>query len=128
MVQFDESFVIAHELKLAAAKRKKSGEPEKVSSTEAREMKLHDKIIKHCMDQWPRWKYIRARPDQASGIQKGCQDFTLFLPGGRTLCIECKSSTGKLSTDQLIWKHEMSLLGHTVHEVRSMEEFLQLVQ
>lgn len=91
------------------------------------ELPLHDKIIEHCLSQWPRWKYLRANPTAKSTIAKGAQDFTIFLPGGVTLCIECKSRTGKLSADQRDWKKEMEMLGHTVHEVRSMEEFLTLV-
>lgn len=94
----------------------------------SQEMDLHDGIMRHCDQQWPRWKYIRHRPDRPSGIQLGAQDFTCFLPDGRVLCIECKSKTGKLSDDQLIWRAEMAQLGHTVHEVRSMEHFLILCQ
>lgn len=92
-----------------------------------REMDLHDDIIAHCNQQRPRWKYIRANPVVESTIAEGSQDFTLFLPVGRLLCIECKSKTGKLSPKQLAWRLEMEMLGHTVHVVRSFSEFLSLV-
>jgi len=93
----------------------------------ARELALHDEIIAHCRQQWPPWKYIRANPVEASTIAKGCQDFTIFLPGGRLLCVECKRADGKLSDDQQIWAKELIMLGHQVHVVRSMDEFLKVV-
>lgn len=96
-------------------------------TVEKLEMPLHDRIMKHCEAQWPRWKYIRARPDIASTIAKGAQDFTIFLPRGITVCIECKSATGKLDDDQRSWAKEMQMLGHTVHEVRSFDHFLTII-
>ena len=97
------------------------------TSGEEREMPLHDKIMAWCNSQHPRVKYIRARSDRESTIQVGAQDFTLFLPNGRLLCIECKSATGKLTHEQQAWSKEMEMLGHAVHVVRSMEEFMKLI-
>lgn len=91
-----------------------------------KELPLHDDIIKHCLSQHPRWKYIHANPAARSTIAKGASDFTVFLPGGRTVCVECKSKTGKLSPDQLAWKLEMEMIGHTVHVVRSLDEFIEV--
>lgn len=93
----------------------------------ANELDLHNEIIKHCCAQFPQWKYIHANPTVKSTIQVGAQDFTIFLPGRRTLCIECKSKDGKVDPDQRIWHKEMQMLGHDVHVIRSMEEFLKLV-
>lgn len=87
------------------------------------ELGLHTDIIKFCLSQWPRWKYIHANPVTKSTIQKGCQDFTIFMPGGKTVCIECKDKYDKQRPDQLIWAKEMEMLGHTVYVVRSMEDF-----
>jgi len=92
-----------------------------------RELDLHDQIIGHCQAQFPRWKYIRARPDQPSGIAVGAQDFTIFMPN-RVLCIECKRPGSKLDSDQLAWRKEMEMLGHQVHTIYSMEEFLNLTR
>lgn len=91
------------------------------------EIPLHNRIIKHCREQWPAWKYIHANPVVKSTIGKGCQDFTLFLPSGRILCVECKARDEKPDKDQLIWHKEMEMLGHTVHVVRSFDEFLKLL-
>ena len=90
------------------------------------ELPLHDEIIRHCNSQCPRWKYIHARTDQKSTIGVGVHDFTIFLPGGRVLCIECKTRLGKLTPEQLAWKLEMEMLGHAVHVVRSFQEFIVL--
>ena len=92
------------------------------------EMPLHDKIMAHCAAQFPRWLYIRARSDMASTIAVGAQDFTIFLPGGRVLCVECKSATGKCSPEQAGWHFEMQRLGHQVYVVRSFGEFLECLQ
>jgi hypothetical protein len=102
---------------------------EKLSALESgqREIPLHNRIMAHCNSQWPKWKYIRARSDMASTIAVGAQDFTIFLPGGRVLCVECKSKTGKITPAQRDWEHEMAALGHIVHEVRSFDEFMKLI-
>ncbi len=114
--------------KPAIARRNGLHETErKMEGAIAVEMDLHREIVAHCDQQWPRWKYIRARSDTESTIQAGCQDFTIFRPGGKTLCVECKSKNGKLSEAQSGWAHEMGRLGHRVHVVRSMDEFLNLL-
>lgn len=84
---------------------------------------LHEKIKEHCDKQWPRWKYITSRTDQKSTIGVGIHDFTIYLPGGKTLNIECKTKDGKLTEEQAIWIHELRMLEHPVHIVRSLEEF-----
>lgn len=94
----------------------------------ALEIPLHHKIMKWCDEQWPRVKYIRARSDMESTIAEGCQDFTVFMPGGRTVCIECKAKDGKMKDAQLSWKAEMEKLGHVIHIVRSMEEFREAIK
>lgn len=115
------------------ARQRKLGAPQaqpvEHSSSVDREIQgLHIPIIEWCNKQWPRVKYIHARTDIPSGITVGCQDFTLFLPGGRVLCIECKRGDGKMSADQLAWKKEMEMLGHAVYVIRSMAEFYELVK
>jgi hypothetical protein len=55
-----------------------------------RESDLHTDIREYCDKQWPRWKFIEARFGQRSTIAIGFQDFTIFLPNGKVLCVECK--------------------------------------
>ena len=92
------------------------------------EGELHDEIIKHCNAQYPRWKVIHARMDQRSTIAVGAQDFTIFVPAGRTICVECKAKGKKRTPEQLAWAKEMSMLGHDVHCIYSMAEFLEVVK
>jgi hypothetical protein len=91
-----------------------------------RERDLHDQIIDFCNSKFPRWKFIHARMDQKSTIGEGVSDFTIFMPRGQLLLVECKSSTGKISETQRDWIKEMELLGHSVHIVRSFNDFLKL--
>jgi hypothetical protein len=91
------------------------------------ERHLHEDIIRHCNQQWPRWKYIHARMDQKSTIQEGAQDFTIFMPGNRTLCVECKRPGEKPTAEQRAWAKEMEMLGHTVHVITTMEQFKALL-
>ena len=58
----------------------------------------------------------------------GEPDFQIFGDGGRVWMIECKSRTGKLSTDQLGVQMQARKLGHAVHVVRSMDEFRKVVE
>jgi hypothetical protein len=87
------------------------------------ELKLHDEIIAWCNKQHPRIKYIHARTDRRSTIATGAHDFTIFFPNGKTICIEVKSKTGKLSTEQLAWRAEMKRLSHVIFVVRAFGEF-----
>ena len=88
---------------------------------------LHEQIMEHCGKQWPRWKYRHARTDKKTTEELGTEDFTIFLPGNKTLHVECKARNEKPSPEQLIWATELRMLGHTVHFVWSFEEFLALV-
>jgi hypothetical protein len=89
---------------------------------------LQEQIIGFCNSQWPKWKCIYARTDKKSTIALGAHDITCFLPDGRVICVELKSKTGKLSAEQSQWAAEMKMLGHTVHVVRSLQEFLCLTK
>lgn len=91
------------------------------------ESTLADEIRRHCNAQWPRWKIITARTDKRSTIELGAHDMTIFLPGPRTLCLELKSKTGKRTEAQLAWAAELKLCGHTVHCIRTFQEFLDLL-
>lgn len=112
--------VVSHQAKFAP---KDAPEP----SRGDREWPLHAAIIEHCDKQSPRWRYRHMRYNVPSTEDiAGAEDFTIFMPFGRTLHIECKKSDGKLDKDQVIWKYEMDRLGHVVHTVRSFQEFLEL--
>lgn len=88
---------------------------------------LHKPIIDWCKNQVPAVPYINSRPDCPSTIGAGVQDFTIFYQN-RVYCIECKSKTGKVDTDQRDWAHLMQAQGFTVHVIRSFQQFLELVR
>jgi hypothetical protein len=88
------------------------------------EAALHDKIIEHCRDRG--WVYFHGSTARATHRTLGEPDFVVFLPDGRVLLVECKTRTGKLSTEQLALHAALGRLGHCVHVVRSLREFIQL--
>ena len=92
-----------------------------------RESDLRDDILQYCRGKWPQWPVITARTDKRSTIGVGVHDVTVFMPEGRVLCLELKRKGGKLSTEQRGWALQMEQCGHTVHECRSMSEFLKIV-
>ncbi|MEI7533977.1 MAG: hypothetical protein WCK57_06360 [Verrucomicrobiae bacterium] len=49
-----------------------------------------------------------------------------YEPVPRVIFVECKTRSGKLSPAQAALKHHAEKLGHTVHVVRSREEFLRI--
>lgn len=89
-----------------------------------REVDLHDAIIEDCK----RRGWIC---DYSSMIHKthrnvGEQDFTILASGGRVFLVECKRKGGKLTPEQLgrkVWAGE---LGHTVHVIRTVKEWMDL--
>ncbi len=93
-----------------------------------RERDLHEEIIRWCDSQWPRVKFVHSRMDRPTGMESGIADFILFLPSGRTICVEAKAKGGKLSNEQMAWHKEMAMLGHHVLVVYSIEEFKILIQ
>jgi len=122
MVSWTSADQIAYE-----TRRKVNSERLEVLEGCEKEAELHNQICDHCDKQWPKWKYIHARMDKRSTVEVGAQDFTIFMPAGRTLCIECKAKSKKLRPDQLAWKLEMERLGHQVHTIRNFDEFLNLL-
>jgi hypothetical protein len=92
----------------------------KPSSGVDRESKLHDDILDECQRRG--WLAVHGRMDVRSTITKGAPDFIILTERG-VLLIECKTKEGKLSTDQMAFHAWARRLGHTVHVVRSMDEF-----
>jgi VRR-NUC domain len=93
-----------------------------------RESMLQRLIITWCASQWPRWKCIHARTDKRSTLDAGTPDFVIFGPNKKCLIIECKTLTGKISTEQGGWIAEMAMIQWPVLIVRSYEEFLEIVK
>lgn len=88
---------------------------------------LHRPIEDWCRHQHPIVPYFYTRPDKASGAMPGTVDFGL-LYRGKIILVECKTRDGKVSPVQAIWHRLAELQGHTVHVVRSMDEFHRLIE
>jgi hypothetical protein len=70
-----------------------------------------------------------TRPDGSKGYvknnKKGLPDICVVLNGGAYLGIEVKSSTGKMSVDQIAISHQFKRLKANYICVSSFEEFLE---
>lgn len=91
----------------------------------SREADLHVEIFDECRRRG--WIALHGSMAERTCRTLGEPDFVILADGGRVLFVECKSRTGKLSPAQAALKFHAEKLGHTVHVVRSMEEFLAVV-
>lgn len=58
----------------------------------------------------------------------GEPDVVILMPEGRVLFVEAKTRSGRISEEQEAFANKAQLLGHTVHIVRSFEEFIRLIK
>lgn len=90
-----------------------------------READLHGEIFDECRRRG--WIALHGSMAERTCRTLGEPDFVILADGGRVLFVECKSQSGKLSPAQAALKHHAEKLGHAVHVVRSLEEFLKLL-
>ena len=91
----------------------------------SREAELHESIFDECRRRG--WIALHGSMAERTCRTLGEPDFVILADGGRVLFVECKSRSGKLSPAQAALKHHDEKLGHTVHVVRSLEDFLELL-
>jgi VRR-NUC domain len=84
--------------------------------TLTRERELHDQIVARG------WLVCHSRMDMASTVAVGFPDFVIFMPGARTVFLECKRAGGKATTAQLAKLAHARKLGFRAEIVTSMEE------
>ena len=89
-----------------------------------RESDLHEEIFAECRRRG--WIALHGSMAERTCRTLGEPDFVILADGGRVLFVECKSRNGKLSPAQAALKHHAEKLGHAVHVVRSMKEFLEV--
>jgi hypothetical protein len=89
-----------------------------------KEASLHEEIFDECRRRG--WIALHGSMAERTHRTLGEPDFTILADRGRVLFVECKSRSGKLSPAQAALKHLAEKLGHTVHVVRSLAEFLAL--
>ncbi len=90
-----------------------------------RESDLHNQIFNECRRRG--WIALHGAMSERTHRNPGEWDFTIVADHGRVFFVECKTAAGKLSQEQralIAWAEK---LGHAVHVVRSMEEFLNLI-
>lgn len=71
--------------------------------------------------------FIQARRDRRSTIKVGHPDFSIFLPGGKTLFIETKRPGGKTRPSQVACIEKLRAAGFAAHVVDDLEKCKALV-
>ncbi len=89
------------------------------------ESELHEAVFDECRRRG--WIALHGSMAERTCRTLGEPDFVILADAGRVLFVECKSRSGKLSPAQAALKHQAERLGHTVHVVRSLVEFLKLL-
>ena len=92
------------------------------------ESDLHDMIISWCRRQDPQVPFGHGRMDKRTGRTPGEPDFYLMLPNEKLLLVECKTEKNDFSEDQQKFTDACHAVGHTVHLVRSYNEFLSVIR
>lgn len=90
-----------------------------------REAELHEEIFAECRRRG--WIALHGSMAERTCRTLGEPDFVILADGSRVWFVECKTKTGKLSPAQAALKFHAEKLGHTVHVVRSLEEFFAVV-
>lgn len=104
------------------------GESKEIIASDAEEFEseLHNRIIRYCKDNG--WVYFHGSMAHRTRRQIGEPDFTIVADRGRVFFVEAKSANGKLRPEQRALQAWMLKLGHVLHVVRSMREFLKLIE
>jgi hypothetical protein len=90
------------------------------------ESDLHNAIIDYCRSKG--WIYLHGSMAHRTFRSVGEWDFTIVADKGRTFFVECKKTGGKLTKEQAGLHAWAVKLGHVVHTVYCMEEFVKLVE
>ena len=88
------------------------------------ESELHQAIFSECRRRG--WIAFHGSMSERTHRTLSEPDFIIATNDGRTLYVECKSKTGKLSTGQAAMGHHLSKNGQIYGCVRSISEFLEL--
>lgn len=89
------------------------------------ESELHLAIVDECRRRG--WQALHGSMAHRTHRTEGEPDFVILASGGRHFLVEAKSKTGKVSAEQAAFAAGAKKNGHTVHVVRSIEEFLRVV-
>lgn len=84
---------------------------------------LQGKIERFCEENGLYYFHDRSRGEN----KPGHPDLVVALTNGRTLWLELKSQTGRLTKDQKRIRLMLMALGHEFHVVRSFKRFLEVI-
>ena len=90
-----------------------------------KESTLHDQILDECKNRG--WLAFHGSMAHKTFRTPGEPDFIIMLDAGRWLAVECKNRDGEVTVEQagvIAWAAK---LGHQIHVIRSLEEFLKLI-
>ncbi len=119
---FSEADFIAMRARL---QRNLKSEPTAPAEGCSKESDLHEAIIGQCRAAG--WIYFHGSMAHRAMRTAGECDFTILADKGRVFFIEAKTRIGKLSPEQLGVKLWAEKLGHTIHIVRSLDDFIKVV-
>ena len=90
------------------------------------ESALHNDILSECRRRG--WLVFHGSMAHKTFRTPGEPDCIVLADNSRTFLIELKTRTGKLSPDQQAVAAWAAKLGHTVHVVRSLKDFLDITK
>lgn len=90
------------------------------------ESELHEQIIDYCRQRSPQWIVLHGSMAHRTRRTLGECDFVILADKGRVLFIECKRRNGKLSPAQVVMSIRAEELGHKIHVVYSLREFIAI--
>jgi hypothetical protein len=103
-------------------------ECEQEQADDGPESRLQAKIEGWCQE-WGRPYLSLRQSKRAKGfIRQTWVDVTIAMPAGRTLYLELKSKSGRMSREQEQLRLQLMALGHEVYEVRSYKRFLEITE
>ena len=106
------------------ARRKVNSERLEVLEGCEKEKELHEHIRQECLRRG--WMAFHGSMAHRAYRTPGEPDYVILCHERSLLMVECKTRTGKLSTEQLGVAAWAAKLGHQIHTVRSFDEFIQL--
>lgn len=89
------------------------------------ESKLHEQVRREVQTRG--WIMFHGSMAHRAMRTLGEPDATVLADAGRVFFVELKTKTGKLSREQLGLKLWAENLGHKIHTVRSLNEFLLVI-
>lgn len=90
------------------------------------ESELHEQIERYCTERG--YLYIHSRMDAPTTIQVGTPDFAVFMPGAKSVFIECKAKGGKTTTEQLSKIAHARKLGFRAEVVDNFEDARKVME